>query len=93
MHPEVYVCVDSVMNTDLGLCVGLRQGCCFLSPIRFHIYMDGIVKKSESCGEVKTAIALYDLCYLHMILRHSSLPKIVSEKLLSDFWMHALLPE
>ena len=52
MHPEVYVRVNRVTNKDLGLCVRLRQGCS-LSPIRFHFYMDGIVKKSESCGGVK----------------------------------------
>ena len=51
-RPEVYVRVNSVTNTDLGLCVGLRQDCS-LSPIRLHVYMDGIVKKSDSCGEVK----------------------------------------
>ena len=32
--------------------MGLRQGCS-LSPIVFLIYMDRIVKKSESCGGVK----------------------------------------
>ena len=52
MHPEVYIRVNSVTNTNLGFCVGLRQGCS-LSPIRFHIYLDGIVKKGESSGEVK----------------------------------------
>ena len=34
------------------LSVGLRQGCS-LSPILFLIYMDRIVKNSESCGGVK----------------------------------------
>ena len=51
MHPKVDVRVNSVTNTDLGLCVKLRQGC-FLSPNRFHIYMDGI-------SGVKSILKLY----------------------------------
>ena len=37
--------------------------------------------------------ALYNVCYLQMILSYSTLPKMVSSKLLTGFRMHALLPE
>ena len=33
--------------------MGLRQGCCSLSPILFLLYTDRVVKKSMSCGRVK----------------------------------------
>ena len=52
MHFEVCVCVGSATTKPFRVSVGLRQGCS-LSPILFLIYMDRIVKKSESCGKVK----------------------------------------
>ena len=52
MHSEVCVRVDSATTKPFRVNVGLRQGCS-LSPILFLIYMDRIVKKSESCGGVK----------------------------------------
>ena len=52
MHSEVCVRVNSAKMKPFRVSVGLRQGCS-LSPILFLIYMDRIVKKSESCGGVK----------------------------------------
>ena len=52
MHSEVCVCVNSATTKPYRVSVGLRQGCSLL-PILFLIYMDRIVKKSESCGGVK----------------------------------------
>ena len=52
MHSEVCVRVNSATTKPFRVSVGLRQGCS-LSPILFLIYMDRIVKKSESCGAVK----------------------------------------
>ena len=52
MHSEICVRVNSVTTKPFRVSVGLRQGCS-LSPILFLIYMDRIVKKSESCGGVK----------------------------------------
>ena len=52
VHSEVCVCVNSATTKPFRVSVGLRQGCS-LSPILFLIYMDRIVKKSESHGGVK----------------------------------------
>ena len=52
MHSEVCVRVNSAMTKPFRVSVELRQ-CCSLSPILFLIYMDRIVKKSESCGAEK----------------------------------------
>ena len=52
LHSEVCVRVNSATTKPFRESVGLRQGCS-LSPILFLIYMDRIVKKSESCGGVK----------------------------------------
>ena len=52
LHSEVCVRVNSATTKPFGVSVGLRQGCS-LSPILFHIYVDRIVKKSESCGGVR----------------------------------------
>ena len=52
MHSEVCVRVNSATTKPFRVSVGLRQGFS-LSPILFLIYMDRIVKKSESCGGVK----------------------------------------
>ena len=52
MHSKVCVRVNSATTEPFRVSVGLRQGC-FLSPILFLIYMNRIVKKSESCGGVK----------------------------------------
>ena len=52
MHSEVCVRVNSATTKPFRVSVGLRQGCSLL-PILFLIYMDRIVKKSESCGGVK----------------------------------------
>ena len=52
MHSEVCVRVDSATTKPFRVSVGLRQGCS-LSPILFLIYMDRLVKKSESCGGAK----------------------------------------
>ena len=52
MHSEICVRVNSATTKPFRVSVGLRQGCS-LSPILFLIYMDKIVKKSESCGGVK----------------------------------------
>ena len=52
MHFVVCVCVNSATTKPFRVKVGLRQGCS-LSPILFLIYVDGIVKNSESCGGVK----------------------------------------
>ena len=52
MHSEVCVRVNSATTKPFRVSVGLRQGCS-LSPILFLIYIDRIVKKSESCGGVK----------------------------------------
>ena len=52
MHSEVCVRVNSATTKPFRVSVGLQQGCS-LSPILFHIYMDRIVKKSESCGGIK----------------------------------------
>ena len=51
MHSEICVRVNSATTKPFRVSVGLRQGCSF-SPILFLIYMDRIVKKSESCGGV-----------------------------------------
>ena len=51
MHSEVCVFNSATMK-PFGVSVGLRH-CCSLSPILFLMYMDRIVKKSESCGGVK----------------------------------------
>ena len=94
MHSEVCVRVNSATTKPFRVSVGLRQGCS-LSPILFLIYMDRIVKKSDSCGGVKIGECTvgYNVCYLQMILCYSTLPKMVSSKLLTGFRMHALLPE
>ena len=52
MHSEVCVRVNSTATKPFRVSVGLRQGCS-LSPILFLIYMDRIVKKSESSGGIK----------------------------------------
>ena len=52
VHSEVCARVNSATTKPFRVSVGLRQGCS-LSPILFLIYMDSIVKKSESCGGVK----------------------------------------
>ena len=52
MDSEVCVRVNSATTKPFRVSVGLRQGRS-LSPILFLIYMDRIVKKSESCGGVK----------------------------------------
>ena len=52
MHSEVCVRVNSATTKPFRIIVRLQQGCS-LSPILFLIYMDRIVKKSESCGGVK----------------------------------------
>ena len=52
MHSKVCVRVNSAKTTPFGVSVGLRQGSSLL-PILFFIYMDRIIKKSESCGGVK----------------------------------------
>ena len=52
MHSEVCVRVNSATTKPFEVSVGLWQGCS-LSPILFLIYMDKIVKTSESCGRVK----------------------------------------
>ena len=92
MHSEVCVSVNNATTKPFGVSVGLRQGCS-LSPILFLICMDRIVKKSESCGGVKIVDALYNVCYSQMIFYYSTLPKMVSSRLLTDFHIHALLPE
>ena len=53
MHSEVCVRFNSATTKPFRVSVGLRQGCS-LSPILFFIRMDRIVKKSESCGGVKS---------------------------------------
>ena len=53
MHSEVCVRVNSATTKPFRVVsVGLRQGCS-LSSILFLIYMDRIVKKSESCDGIK----------------------------------------
>ena len=52
MHSEVCVRVSSATTKPFGVSVGLRQGCS-LSPILFLIYMDRIIKNSDSCGGIK----------------------------------------
>ena len=52
MHSEVCVRVNSATTKPFRVSVGL----CSLSPILFLIYMDRIVKKSESCGGVKIGV-------------------------------------
>ena len=52
MHSEVCVRVNSTTTKPFEVTAGLRPGCS-LSPILLLIYMDKIVKKSESCGRVK----------------------------------------
>ena len=52
MHSEVCGRVNSAATKPFRVSVGLRQGCSF-SSILFLIYMDRIVKKSESCGKAK----------------------------------------
>ena len=52
MYSKVCVRVNSAMTKPFRVSVGLRQGCS-LSPVLLHIYMDRMVKKSESCGGVK----------------------------------------
>ena len=43
--------MSTAQRRNFSVSVGLRQGCSLL-PILFHIYMDRIVGKSESCGGV-----------------------------------------
>ena len=52
MHSEVCVRVYSATTKLFRIGVGLRRGCSLI-PILFLIYMNKIVKKSESCGGVK----------------------------------------
>ena len=52
MHSEVCVRANSATTKPFRVSVGLRQGCS-ISPDLFLIYMDKVVQKSESCGEVK----------------------------------------
>ena len=52
MRFEVCVCVNGATTRPFRVSMGLRQGS-HLSPILFLIYMDRIVKKSESCSGVK----------------------------------------
>ena len=52
MRSEVRVRVTAQRQKSFRVCVRLRQGCS-LSSILFLIFMDRIVKKSESCGGVK----------------------------------------
>ena len=89
MHSEDCVCVDIVTTKLFRVKMGQRQDCtasCFL----FRICVDRIVTKSESCGGEKLVTGRYNIWYLRMILFCSTLPKMVSSKLLTDFRM---LPE
>ena len=52
MHSEVCVRVNSTTMKPFRVSVELWRGCS-LSPLLFLIYMDRIVKNSESCGGVK----------------------------------------
>ena len=52
MHSEVCPRGNSATTKPFMVSVGLPQACSF-SPVLFFIYMDKIVKKSESCGGVK----------------------------------------
>ena len=84
MHSEVCVCVNRATTKPFS--VALRQGCS-LFPVKFLIYMNRIVKKSEYCGGVKIdeCTVIYNVCYLRMILCYSTLPKMISSKLLTVF--------
>ena len=46
-----------------------------------------------ACGGIELEIVLYKICYLRTILCYSTLPKMVSSKLLTDFQMRAMLLE
>ena len=52
MHSEVCVRVDNATTKPFRVSVGLRQNCSLL-PILFLVYVDRIVKKSESCDGVQ----------------------------------------
>ena len=52
MQFEVCVRVNGATTKPFRVSVRRRQ-CCSLPPIWFLIYVDKIVKKSESCGGVK----------------------------------------
>ena len=93
MHSEVSVRVNSATTKPFRVSVGLRKFCS-LSPILFLMYMDRIVKKSESCGGVKSGeCTVQRLLFADDLVLYSTLPKMVSSKLLIGFRMHALLPE
>ena len=62
MHSEVCVRVNSATTKPFRVSVGLRQDCS-LSPILFRIYVDRIVKKSDSCGGVNIGD-----CTVHCLL-------------------------
>ena len=92
MHSKVCIRVNSATTIPFRVIVGLRKDCSF-SPILFLIYMDRIVKKSESCGGVKIGDCIAQrLLFADDFVLLNSIQNGLQQAF-DRFWLHTLWPE